>query len=55
MKSTRKIKQNPKYDNVAIEEDDYIKEPETFEEEIQHKKWRKDMKEELRALRKNNI
>lgn len=38
-KSTRQRKPNPKYANVAVEKDDSIKEPETFEEAIQHNEW----------------
>lgn len=50
-KLIREGKLNPKYANAAVEEDDNIKEPETFKEA--HKKWRRAMKEEIMALRQN--
>lgn len=52
-RSTRKKKSNPRYANIAVEEDIILKEPETFEEAAQQNEWRKAMGEEIMALRQN--
>ncbi|KAJ4715914.1 Retrovirus-related Pol polyprotein from transposon TNT 1-94 [Melia azedarach] len=52
-RSTRQRKPNPKYANAVLEEDISVKEPETFEEAVQHKEWRNTMEEEILALKQN--
>ena len=49
-RSIRTRKQNPKFANAAIVEDENEKEPETFEEAFQNPKWIKAMEEEIFAL-----
>lgn len=50
-RSQRTIMKNPKYANATLVED--IEEPITYEEESLSKEWRKAMKEEMDALKKN--
>ncbi|KAJ4723417.1 Retrovirus-related Pol polyprotein from transposon TNT 1-94 [Melia azedarach] len=46
-------KTKSKYANAVLEEDISVKEPETFEEAVQHKEWRNAMEEEILALKQN--
>ncbi|CAL1391452.1 unnamed protein product [Linum trigynum] len=50
-RSKRPRRSNPKYANAAIIEEE--KEPTSYEEASKHEKWRKAMKEEIRALIEN--
>ena len=46
-------KPNLKYANVALIEDNAIKEPSTYEKAAQSKEWRDAMKEQMKALKQN--
>ena len=52
-RTSRKIKKNPKYANTTLIEEDNTKEPTTYMEASLSKEWRKDMKEEIYALKQN--
>lgn len=52
-RSTKNRKPYPKYANVALVEDDGIKEPSTYDEASQSKEWREAMEEEINALNQN--
>ena len=46
-------KPNPKHANVALIQDNSIKEPSTYEEVTQSKEWRDVMGEEMKASKQN--
>ena len=52
-RSIRVCKPSPKYANATLVED--VKEPSTYEEALEHKEWRQAMKEEICALRQNEM
>jgi len=51
--SQQRNKQNKKYANAALTEEDRVKEPTTYEEAFRNSEWRKAMEEEINALRQN--
>ena len=53
MRSIRIWKPNSKNANVALIEDNGIREPSTYEEVAQSKEWRDAMEEEMKALKQN--
>ena len=54
-RTTRKIKPNPRYENVAFVDEPILIEPSSYEEASKGPQWRKAMEEEIKALYDNQI
>ena len=52
-RTTRKIKPNPRYENVAFVNEPILIEPSSYEEASKGPQWRKAMEEEIKALSDN--
>ena len=53
LRTIRKIKPNPRYENVAFVDEHILIEPSSYEEASKGPQWRKAMEEEIKALNDN--